>query len=104
MDDIQNEIFESYRDEVMGLLDEIKVGDEGEHLWDSYQKVIDVIFRLGEMHNEIADMEITGRDWPEIKKFRTLIIDPTIDRLEKVAAFESRKITARGMEKDLERY
>jgi len=89
--------------EVEGLISEINIDEDGEHLWDNYQKVTAIIIRLSELHNEISFMEIYGKDWPELKKLRTLIIDPTIDRLERVAAFESRKITAKSMELEMEK-
>jgi hypothetical protein len=92
-----------YQAEIEGLLKDISIEDDGEHLWDNYQRVTAVTIRLSELHNEISYMEILGTDWPEIKKLRTLIIDPTIERLEKVAAFESRKITAKAMELEMER-
>lgn len=92
-----------YQAEIEGLLGEINVGEDGEHIWDSYQKVTGVAFRLTEMHNEISEMEIYGTDWPELKKLRTLIIDPTLERLDKVAAFESRKITGKQMELEMEK-
>lgn len=92
-----------YQAEIEGLLKEIDIDEDGGHLWDNYQRVTAVTIRLSEMHNEISYMEIMGTDWPEIKKLRTLVIDPTIDRLEKVAAFESRKITAKQMEFEMEK-
>lgn len=92
-----------YQAEIDGLLKEIDISEEGEHLWDNYQRVTSVAIRLSEMHNEISYMEILGTDWPEIKKLRTLIIDPTIERLDKVGAFESRKITGKQMEMEMER-
>jgi len=103
MNDIQQEILDTYANEVTELIQTITVGAEGEHIWDNYERVTAVALRLGEMHNEISEMEIFGRDWPEIKKFRTLVIDPTIERLDKVAAFESRKITGKQLERDLEK-
>jgi hypothetical protein len=104
LDERQASILAEYQIEVEGLLAEINVGEDGEHLWDNYQKVTSVIFRLSQLHNDIANLEISSSDWPEIKKFRTLIVDPTIERLERIAAFESRKITGKQMEKDLERF
>lgn len=103
MTEQQAEVLASYQQEVDQLVKEIDVSIDGEHLWDNYQHVTAISFRLAEMHNEIANLEIVGEDWPEIKKFRTLIVDPTIDRLEKVAAFESRKITAKSMELQLDK-
>jgi len=90
-------------DEVMGYLNEIRVDMEGEHLYSNYEKVTAYCVRLTEIHNEISLLEIQGEADADLKKFRTAILDPTIERLEKVAAFESRKITARGIEANLER-
>lgn len=97
------DLIQELNDEVMGYLNEIKVDLEGEHLYSNYQKVTAYCVRLTEIRNEIALMEIQGVADPELKKFRTMILDPTIDRFEKVAMFESRKITARGIEANLER-
>lgn len=93
----------TFQMEVEGLVSQINIEEDGEHLWNNYQRVTAIIIRLTEIHNEISFMEIYGSDWPEIKKLRTLVIDPTIDRLERVAAFESRKITARQMEFEMEK-
>jgi hypothetical protein len=87
--------------EVDDLLATIDVTDTG--LMDNYQRVVAIILRLQGMHNDISNLEIYGQASPELKKFRTLIVDPTIERLEKVAQFESRKLTARQMELQLER-
>lgn len=103
MDEQQRHRLAEYDMEVQALVGEVNVDIEGEHLWTNYQQVTAIIIRMQEMHNEISLMEIYGEDWPEIKKFRTLVIDPTIERLERVAAYESRKITAKQMEKDLDR-
>jgi len=48
-------------------------------------------------------MEVKSESTVEIKRFRTMIVDPTIERLEKVAAFESRKMTGKSIEAQLER-
>jgi hypothetical protein len=103
MTESQREVLQLYQREVENLVGEIDVYSEGEHLWENYQKVTATVIRLNEIRNEIANYEIMGTDFPELKKFRTLIIDPTKDMLEKVAAFESRKITARQMEIELEK-
>ncbi len=97
------DLVQSLSDEVMGYLAEIRVDMDGEHLYSNYQKVTAYCVRLTEIHNEIALMEIQGSADPALKKFRTMILDPSVERLEKVAAFESRKITARGIEANLER-
>jgi hypothetical protein len=89
--------------EVDELIDSVTLNEDGEHLWDNFYRVRAAIARLGEIRDEIAQMEILGQDWPEIKKYRTLILDPKIERLEKDAAFESRKITAKLAEYDMEK-
>lgn len=98
-----NAVVETLAEEVMGYLQDIKTDMDGEHLYSNYQKVTAYCVRLTEIHNEIALMEIQGIADIELKKFRTMVLDPTIDRFEKVAAFESRKITAKSLEIQLER-
>lgn len=88
-------------EEVFGYISDIKIMEEGEHIWSNYQKVTSYLLRLQEIHNEIALAEITGVADTELKKFRTLIIDPTIERLEKVGAYESRKISAMQLESNI---
>ena len=90
-------------DEVNTYLKQIDVNEDGEHIWSNYQRVVAIILRLQEIHNELALLEIAGKASPEIKRFRTMIIDPTVERLEKVASFESRKITGKQIESQLER-
>ena len=97
------DLVEKLYNEVMGYLEEIQKGLEGDHLYSGYQRVTAYCVRLTEIHNEISLMEIQGDATADVKKFRTMILDPTIERFEKVAAFESRKITARGIEANLER-
>lgn len=87
-------------DNHLALLD---VAHDGEHLWSNYEIAIGIILRLGALHNDIAYLELLGEATPEQKKFRTMVIDPTIERVEKVAAFESRKITARQIEAQLDK-
>lgn len=88
-------------EEVFGYLSDIKVMEDGERIWSNYQKVTAYLLRLQEIHNEIALLEITGKADTEIKKFRTLVVDSSIDRLEKVAAYESRKISALQLEANI---
>lgn len=90
-------------DEVNTYLKQINVNEDGEHIWSNYQKVVAIILRLQEMHNELSLLEISGQASNEAKKFRTMIVDPTVERLEKVASFESRKITGKQIESQLER-
>lgn len=89
------------QDEVDQLLATIDVSDES--FLDNYQRVVAIIIRLQGIHNDIANLEIFEEASPQLKKFRTLVIDPTIERLEKVAAFESRKLTAKQLELQLEK-
>lgn len=102
MTEDQENYLDGLRAEVKQIFDDTNLED-GEHLWDNYQRVTGYLMRLSQMHNDIVELEISGNDWPEIKKFRTLIVDHAIDRLEKVAVFESRKITAKQVEWDMEK-
>jgi hypothetical protein len=90
-------------DEIEIYLKQVDVHIDGEHVWTNYENVVGIIMRLQEIHNQLALMEIRGEANTEIKKFRTMIVDPTIERLEKVASFESRKITGKALEAQLER-
>lgn len=92
-------------DEVETYLKQVNVHEDGEHVWTNYENVVAIIMRLQEIHNQIAMEEISvpqpyGGD---LKKFRTTILDPTLDRLEKVAAFESRKMTGKQIESQLDK-
>lgn len=89
--------------EVDALIGQLELVHEGEHLWSNYEIAVGIILRLGAMHNDLAYLEMIGDATAEQKKFRTMIIDPTIERVEKVAAFESRKITARQIEAQLDK-
>ena len=99
---IRPDIDELYA-EVNSYLAQIDVSSDGEHLWDNYQLVTGVLLRLNEIHNDLALMEIMGEAPTQVKKFRTMIVDPTIERLTEVARFESRKITGKSMEWEMER-
>lgn len=88
--------------ELTAYMDDIDVNAEGERLYSNYQKVTAYSFRLAEIRNQIAMMEIMGEASSELKKFRTMILDPTLEELKKVANYESRKITAVGYELTLE--
>jgi hypothetical protein len=89
--------------EIVDSINDVKSEEDGEHLWDRYQKVTSYLIRLTEIHNEISWLEIQGEASPELKKLRTAILDQTIDRFQDIARFESRKITAKGQEAQLER-
>jgi hypothetical protein len=89
--------------EVKSYTEAINVGEEGEHLYSNYQEIVAMSLRLQQIHNDIAEREILGQASPELKKFRTMIVDPTIEQLKHVAQFESRKITARQIEHELEK-
>lgn len=95
------DVAELYK-EVTSYLDDINVWEEGERIYSNYQKVSGYALRLTEIHNQLALMEITGEITPELKKFRTMILDKTIERLEDLARYESRKITAMQIELNIE--
>ena len=90
-------------DEIQGYIDGVRVDNEGEHLWSNHQEVTAILVRLTQIHNDLSYLEVLGRATPEAKKFRTMIVDPTIERFDKIAAYESRKITARQIEAQMER-
>lgn len=89
--------------ELQTYIDNLKGEVEGERLYTAYQRVTAYALRLTEIHNQIAELEYRGKAPQELKKFRTMVLDPTIERFDKIATFESRKITARRIELDLER-
>jgi hypothetical protein len=89
--------------EVTDYLESINVGEDGEHLHTNYQEVVAITVRLQQIHNDIVREEIYGNADAALKKFRTALLDPTIERLDKVAAFESRKITSRQIEFEMEK-
>lgn len=90
-------------DEVMLALESVDVDNDGEHLYSNYQYVTGLIVRLQEIHNQIAIEEIRGTASADLKKFRTTVVDTTMEKLERVASFESRKITAKQIEATLDR-
>lgn len=90
-------------EEVSGYLDSLDVDQDGEHLWSNYQEVTAILIRLSQIKNEVAFEELTGKATPALKKFRTTILEPIIERFEKVAIYESRKITARQAEWEMEK-
>ncbi|SRR6187431_2754767 len=94
--------WEEYYREVQSYIDDINVWEDGERVYSNYQKVTGLALRLTEIRNGIAWLEISGKVTPEMKKFRTMILDPTIERFEKIANYESRKITAMQVELDLQ--
>src|ERR1044072_5247653 len=91
------------QEEITNILSDVKDPHDGLHLWDPYQKVAAYLVRLIEIHNQLAWREITGEGDQAEKKFRTMIVDKTIEALEKVASYESRKLTAKKMEMELDR-
>ncbi len=88
--------------ELQSYMDDIDVNTEGARLYSNYQKVTAYSQRLAEIRNDIAMLEIYGEASPELKKFRTMVLDPTLEELKKIANYESRKITAVGYELTLE--
>lgn len=89
--------------EISKYLSEVEIEVDGEHLWSNYEKITAILIRLQEIHNELSFLEVAGRASAAEKKFRTAIVDPTIERFERIAMYESRKITAKGIEANLER-
>lgn len=89
-------------EEIESYLKQIDLED-GEHLWSNYELVTGILVRLSQIHNDLSYLEVQGRATPEAKKFRTMIVDTTIERFEKIAAYESRKITAKQIEAGLDK-
>lgn len=89
-------------EEVNDYLKSIDVTVEGEHVYSNYEEITAISLRLQEIHNEIAIQEIQGIATPELKKFRTLVLDSTLERLDKLATFESRKMTGKKQEWDMQ--
>jgi hypothetical protein len=85
-------------EEVRTYINSIDVTQEGEHIYSNYEEIIAISLRLQEIHNEIALLEIRGEATNELKKFRTMVLDSSLERLDKLAVFESRKITAKRQE------
>lgn len=94
---------EQLADEVMQALAAIDLNVEGEHLYSNYQNIVAWSLRLTELQTMISLEELRGGATPEMKKFRTAVLVPVIERLDKVSAFESRKITAKVAEIQMNR-
>lgn len=90
-------------EEVSGYLESLDIDQDGEHLWSNYEQVTGILIRLSQIKNDIAFLELSGKASPTVKKFRTAILEPIIERFEKVAIYESRKITARQAEWEMEK-
>ncbi len=87
--------------EVKSYIDSIDVTQDGDHLYSNYEEIMAISWRLQQIHNDIAELEIKGLADPELRKFRTLVVDSTLERLDKLAAFESRKMTGKKQEWDM---
>lgn len=85
------------------MLESIDLDNPDPSIVSTFKQVTGYLIRCQEIHNQIAMEEIYNRASPELKKFRTMVLDPTIERFEKVANFESRKITAMQVELQLDR-
>jgi len=90
-------------DEIQQILSSVSQSSDEGHLWEPYQKVTAYLLRLIEIHNQLSWAEIMGEASPQEKKFRTMIVDKAIEGLEKVASYESRKLTAKKMELELDK-
>lgn len=89
--------------EISKYLNDLEIDIDGEHLWSNYEKATGTLIRLQQIHNDLSYLEVIGRASADVKKFRTAIVDPTIERFDKISAYESRKITAKNIEAQLER-
>lgn len=89
--------------ELSTYLKETDVNIDGDRLYSNYQRVTAIMIRLQEIKNEIAYLELHGQAGSDLKKFRTTILEDTIRTFEKVAAYESRKISAKQVEVQLDR-
>jgi hypothetical protein len=89
--------------EVSTYLQETDVNIDGDRLYSNYQRVTAIMIRLQEIKNEIAYLELHGQAGSDLKKFRTTILEDTIRTFEKVANYESRKISARQIEVQLDK-
>lgn len=89
--------------EVSNYLKETDVTIDGDRLYTNYQRVTAILIRLQEMKNDISYLELIGKAGTDLKKFRTTILEDTIRTFEKVAAYESRKISAKQVEIQLDR-
>jgi len=89
--------------EVSTYLKETEVGIDGERLYSNYERATQITVRLQSIKNDIAYLELHGQASTDLKKFRTTILEDTIRTFEKVAAYESRKISAIKVESELER-
>jgi len=89
--------------EISKYLNDLEIDIDGEHLWSNYEKATGTLIRLQQIHNDLSYLEVIGRASADVRKFRTAIVDPTIERFDKISAYESRKITAKNIEAQLER-
>jgi hypothetical protein len=89
--------------EVSTYLKETEVAISGEHLYSNYERATQIMVRLQAIKNDIAYLELHGQASMDLKKFRTTILEDTIRTFEKVAAYESRKISAIKVESELDR-
>jgi hypothetical protein len=89
--------------EVSTYLKETDVSIDGDRLYSNYERVTAIMVRLQELKNDIAYLELMGRAGTELKKFRTTILEDTIRTFEKVAVYESRKISAKAIEIQLDK-
>jgi hypothetical protein len=89
--------------EISKYLADLELTIDGEHLWSNYENATGILIRLQQIHNDLSYLEVIGKASADVKKFRTAIVDPTIERFDKIAMYESRKITAKNIEIQLER-
>lgn len=90
-------------EEINGYYLQLENLGEGEHLIDRYKEVVAIMLRVAHIRSEIAYMEVVGSATPVEKKFRTMVLDPFIERLQEIARYESRAITAKEIEAKMEK-
>ena len=89
--------------EISKYLRDLDIAVDGEHLWSNYETITGILIRLQEIHNDLSYLDVIGKSTVEMRKFRTAIVDPTIERFQQIAAYESRKITAKNIEANLDK-
>ena len=89
--------------EVSTYLSETDVVSDGDRIISNYERAVSILVRLQEIKNEISLEELYGRAPTTLKKFRTTILEDTIQTFQDVCRFESRKISARQLESQLDK-
>ena len=94
---------EKIYDEINEYYHQIENLGEGEHLIDRYKQVVAIMIRVAHIRSQFAYQEVNGASTGPEKKFRTMVLDPFIERLQEIARYESRAITAKEIESKMEK-